>query len=65
MDQISFRLNPVPPFELRFTAWALRRRPDNVIDRWEDQAYRRVMVYEGEPVEVEAIQTDQRPSVRP
>ena len=57
MDQTSFRLNPVPPFDLRFTAWALRRRPDNIIDHWTDQAYRRVLVYEGKPVEVEVTQT--------
>ncbi len=56
MDQISFRLNPVPPFNLRFTAWALRRRPDNIIDRWYDQTYRRVIVYEGKPVEAEVTQ---------
>ncbi len=57
MDQISFRVNPVPPFDLRFTAWALRRRPDNIIDRWDGQAYQRVIVYDGRPVEVEVIQT--------
>jgi DNA-3-methyladenine glycosylase II len=56
MDQISFRLNPVAPFDLRFTAWALRRRPDNIIDRWDGQAYHRVMVYDGKPAEVEVIQ---------
>ncbi len=57
MDQISFRLNPVPPFDLRFTAWALRRRPDNIIDRWEDRTYRRAIAFDGKPVEVEATQT--------
>lgn len=56
MDEISFRLNPVAPFDLRFTAWALRRRPDNIIDRWDGQAYRRVMVYDGKSVEVEVTQ---------
>ncbi len=56
MDQISFRLKPVAPFDLRFTAWALRRRPDNMIDCWEDQSYQRVMVYDGRPVEVEVTQ---------
>jgi len=56
MDQISFRLIPVPPFDLRFTAWALRRRPDNIVDLWDGQAYRRVMVVEGKPVEVEVTQ---------
>ena len=63
MDQISFRLNPVPPFDLRFTAWALRRRPDNIIDRWDGQAYKRVMIYDGKPVEVEVA--EQGPSERP
>ncbi len=56
MDQISFRLNPVPPFDLRFTAWALRRRPDNMIDRWGGETYRRAMVYDGIPAEVEVTQ---------
>jgi len=56
MDQISFRLNPLPPFDLRFTAWALRRRPDNIIDRWDDQSYRRVLVYDGKPEEIEVTQ---------
>jgi DNA-3-methyladenine glycosylase II len=57
MDQISFRLPPVAPFDLCFTAWALRRRPDNMIDRWDDQAYQRVMVHDGKPVAVEVTQT--------
>ncbi len=57
MDQISFRLNPLPPFDLRFTAWALRRRSDDIIDRWDDQCYRRVIVYDEQPVEVEVTQT--------
>ena len=56
MDQISFRLNPIPPFDLRFTAWALRRRPDNIIDRWNGQTYRRVIVFDGKTVEVEVTQ---------
>ena len=55
MDHVSFRLNPIPPFDLRFTAWALRRRPDSIIDR-DGQAYQRVMVYGGKPVEVEVTQ---------
>ena len=56
MDQISFRLNPVAPFDLRFTSWALRRRPDNIIDRWNGQAYSRAMLFNGKPVEVEVTQ---------
>jgi DNA-3-methyladenine glycosylase II len=56
MNRLTFRLNPVPPFDLQLTAWALRRRPDNIIDRWDGQAYHRVMVYEGKPVEVGVTQ---------
>ncbi len=56
VNQISFRLKPVAPFDLRFTAWALRRRPDNIIDRWDGKAYRRVMVFDTKPVEVEVTQ---------
>jgi DNA-3-methyladenine glycosylase II len=63
MDHISFRLKPIPPFDLRFTAWALRRRPDNIIDRWDGQSYRRVIALEGKPVEVELTEagTSEKP----
>ena len=66
MDQISFRLNPVAPFDLRLTAWALRRRPDNSIDRWDGQTYQRAIAYEGKPVEIEATQRGSlhRPTLR-
>ncbi len=43
MGQLSFRLNPLPPFQLDYTVWVLRRRPDNIWDRWDGQAYRRVL----------------------
>src|SRR5512135_2651056 len=58
MNRISFRLHPVPPFDLRFTAWALRRRSGNIIDRWDDSSYQRVMVFDGKPVEVVVTQKD-------
>ncbi len=66
MDQIFFQLNPVPPFNLSFTAWALRRKQDNMIDRWDGQAYGRVMVYKEKPVEVHVTQegTLDRPVLR-
>ena len=31
---LTFIIRPVPPFRLDLTAWALRRRARNVIDRW-------------------------------
>jgi DNA-3-methyladenine glycosylase II len=57
LDLISFQLEPVPPFRLDLTVWALRRRSDNMTDRWDGQTYQRVLVLEGRPVEVAATQT--------
>ncbi len=53
----TFSLKPVPPFRLDLTAWALRRRPSNVIDRWDGQTYRRVLVLGNKPVEMTVRQT--------
>jgi len=39
--QSGFTLEPVPPFRLELTAWALRRRPHNAVDRWDGETYRR------------------------
>jgi DNA-3-methyladenine glycosylase II len=38
-----FTLQPVPPFRLDLTAWALRRRPHNAVDRWDGDTYRRAL----------------------
>jgi DNA-3-methyladenine glycosylase II len=54
--EISFELKPKPPFRLDLTAWALRRRSENILDRWDGEASRRVMVYEGKLIEVEVTQ---------
>jgi DNA-3-methyladenine glycosylase II len=43
MSQSAFHLEPVPPFRLDLTVWTLRRRPDNAVDRWDGQTYRRVL----------------------
>ncbi len=40
------------PFRLDLTVWALRRRSNNRIDRWDGREYRRVVVLGGSPVEV-------------
>lgn len=56
MTEITFTLTPHPPFRLDLTVWALRRRPDNIVDRWEDGTYRRVLVIENEPVEIAVTQ---------
>lgn len=46
------RLHPRPPFRLDLTAWALRRRTQNPIDRWDGRTYRRALLVEGRPVEI-------------
>jgi DNA-3-methyladenine glycosylase II len=56
MRDVSFELEPVPPFRLDLTAWAIRRRPSNIVDRWDGRAYNRTIVLEGHPVELETVQ---------
>ncbi|HET6381904.1 MAG TPA: DNA-3-methyladenine glycosylase 2 family protein [Armatimonadota bacterium] len=53
----AFLLEPAPPFRLDLTVWALRRRPHNVVDRWDGETYRRTLTLSGVPVEVAVIQT--------
>ena len=48
----TFVLRPIPPFRLDLTVWALRRRPRNLIDRWDGTTYRRVIVLGGRPSEL-------------
>jgi DNA-3-methyladenine glycosylase II len=56
MEKLSFHLDPVPPFRLDLTAWLLRRRADNIIDRWDGKTYRRVLALQNETVEVAVVQ---------
>lgn len=51
MNAMTFSLDPVPPFRLDLTVWTLRRRPDNLVDRWDGQTYRRVLALEDVAVE--------------
>ena len=55
--KISFELKPNPPFRLDLTAWALRRRPDNIVDRWDGRTYGRVLLINGRPFETEVTQS--------
>jgi DNA-3-methyladenine glycosylase II len=52
MNESIFHLKPVPPFRLDLTVWTLRRRPDNAVDRWDGESYRRVLPLAGDLVEV-------------
>lgn len=56
MSQISFALKPLPPFRLDYTVWVLRRRLDNIWDRWDGQAYRRVLVVDEKPLDIAVTQ---------
>ena len=57
MENLSFMLRPIVPFRLDLTAWALRRRLNNIVDRWVDESWRRVLVIRGTPVEITVTQT--------
>ncbi|MGH9328054.1 MAG: DNA-3-methyladenine glycosylase family protein [Terriglobia bacterium] len=56
MTQATFLIHPLPPFRLDLTAWALRRRPENRVDRWDGTTYHRVVVVKDEPVEMGVAQ---------
>jgi DNA-3-methyladenine glycosylase II len=49
-------VGPDAPFRLDLTAWALRRRPHNAIDRWDGASYRRVLDIDGGPVALSVTQ---------
>ncbi len=53
----TFSLDPLPPFRLDLTVWVLRRRPDNVWDRWDGQTYRRILPTPHGPLDVSVVQT--------
>jgi DNA-3-methyladenine glycosylase II len=61
--ELTFTLRPRPPFRLDLTVWALRRRAHNVVDRFDDGIWRRVLVIGKWPVAVAVRQN--RSSVRP
>ena len=53
----SFTLEPRSPFRLDVTAWVLRRRPGNLVDRWDGNTYRRAIRIADAVAEVEVRQT--------
>jgi DNA-3-methyladenine glycosylase II len=57
MREVSFEVEPVAPFRLELGAWAIRRRPSNIVDRWDGRTYRRAMVVEEQAVELAVEQT--------
>ena len=65
MAELTFTLQPLPPFRLDLTVWALRRRAHNVVDRFDDGVWRRVLVIGKLPVAVAVRQTrrGERPEI--
>lgn len=66
MSSNTFVLVPLPPFRLDLTVWTLRRRPDNAIDRWDGQTYRRLLPLPSGSVEAAVTQFGPReaPKIR-
>src|SRR3954454_506323 len=44
------------PFRLDLTVWALRRRKKNAADRWDGSQYSRVVIVDGDPVQLTVVQ---------
>jgi DNA-3-methyladenine glycosylase II len=49
-------IEPCAPFRLDLTAWALRRRAHNTVDRWDASTYQRVVSLDGTPVALAVTQ---------
>ncbi len=49
-------LKTVFPFRLDLTSWALRRRKNNIVDRWNGHRYTRVLILGGWPAKVSVAQ---------
>jgi len=66
LERLTFEVEPVPPFRLDLTVWALRRRAANAIDRWDGATWRRVLVVDGHAQGIEVVQTapPERPLLR-
>jgi DNA-3-methyladenine glycosylase II len=63
--ELTFTLQPRPPFRLDLTVWALRRRAHNVVDRFDDGIWHRVLAIGKSPVAVAVRQTrhGERPEI--
>jgi DNA-3-methyladenine glycosylase II len=52
----EIEIEPRGPFRLDLTAWALRRRSHNGVDRWDTATYERVVSLDGGPVALSVTQ---------
>ncbi len=62
MEKTSFKIKSNPPFRLDLTAWALRRRLNNIVDQWIDESWSRIFVIGGEPVSITVSQKNKQSS---
>ncbi len=53
---IPLAVRPKPPFRLDFTVWTLRRRQENIVDRWDNTTYKRAAVLDGKAAEISVSQ---------
>lgn len=53
----AVRLEPIAPFRLDYTVWALRRRAENIVDKWDGETYERVLPAYGKLLNVRIRQT--------
>ena len=56
MARKTLSMPALPPFRLDLTVWALRRRPDNAVDTWDGDTYRRALELESGTIELAAVQ---------
>ena len=54
---MTFSLEAVAPFRLDLTAWAIRRRPENLMDWWDGRSYQRVLAIDGDAVRATVTQS--------
>jgi DNA-3-methyladenine glycosylase II len=66
LERLTFEVEPVPPYRLDLTVWALRRRAASAIDRWDAATWRRVLVVDShaQGIEVVQIAPPERPLLR-
>jgi DNA-3-methyladenine glycosylase II len=65
-ESLEFDVEAVRPFRLELAVWVLRRRPENLVDRWDGETYRRALIVDGTAVDVAVRQVGdaQEPRLR-
>jgi DNA-3-methyladenine glycosylase II len=58
MASVKRSLPAIFPLRLDLTVWALRRRRNNTIDRWDGHQYARIIIINNDPVKISVTQQD-------